>query len=572
MKKILALLIFISLFTACKKDKNISTDTKKNGEKTEQKVEQKFVSTKKVQKNGVATILPEDLIVLAKFNSLESLYRNLSINGRGIFGFNPLILKDIKEQFGFNPLILKDMEELGVDSKREIGYALLDLNIAKESASMLVFIPVTDGKKLISKWGEILKKTGMELSEVDGFTNFKIDEISFYIKEKDGFIFLIFNPTEDVLTHAKAIFQKKTLSSSEKYGKIGERAGSGESFYLYANFSTFFATNSEKLKEVFEDIYHGMGGTIPVTMVSLLNSYQAMGVSVDFEKSDFIVTWVAGVDKNSKINDLMKDISFKKERILGIKSEPLFILSFALNPIAYWDLVKSMFREHDIKDMNRSFAEMKAETGVDFIEDILKNLGGNFNMGMFDVSTMNLDMFAVNFAGDFTVKDSKKAEEILVKLSEKAENRTVEEIGGVKTQVFNLMVVSLYVGVKGEHVIYSVNKKLYEDMILGDKSKGFLSSWDSKKPKTELESDSRLRYFNFDELVKMINASPSISQDVWKSTMNLLVKFDYTIMNASKDESIWFGDFILKTKFKEPFLLELKPLVVDIAKEDGYEE
>ncbi|MBN2695177.1 hypothetical protein JXR93_11000 [bacterium] len=567
MRKIIALFIFIAIFTGCKKDKNISIDNKKV-----ENVVQKKISTKKVEKNGIATVLPEDTLLLAKFSSLESVYRNFSINEKGVFGFSIKELSMIKEQIGFHPLALNHLEGIGIDSKREFGYGLLDFNIEKKSSSMLIFIPIKDGKKLISKWEEILKTAGMELKDVDTFKQFNIDEVSIYLKEVSGYMLVIFNPVEDALTQAKAMFQKKTLSNSKQYQEIGEKAGSGESFYLYANFSSFFDNNSKQLKNLFDEIYHGMSETVPSTIISMLNSYQGMGLSVDFEKTDFILSWVAFIDKNSKVNDLLKDVSFKKDRILSVVSEPLFILSFALNPIAYWELIKSMLGEYDLKDMNENFAKMKTDTGVDFIEDILKNIGGNFNMGVFDSSKINLKGFLINFVGDFTVKDSKKAEETIEKLLQKTENKTVEEIKGTKTFIIDLMVIKLYLGVKGEHVIYSIDRTLYEEMISGEKSKGFLSTWSSNKPKVELNSDLQQLYFNYNELIKMFNNSPEISADIWRSVMNLLSQFEYTLITAGKDGDIWYGDFILKTKFKEPFLLELKPLIFDIAKEDGYSE
>ena len=565
------------------------SDQKMQAEVSDEKVPAEVPDAEKTEISGIVKSLPETAELVVKLGSAKNLYHHLSVTGNSIFGHPVKTIEEIKTTLGFNPLLISDLEANGLDTEKEIGFLLDDIRLPEKKPddlsspgkegthifNFLLFIPVTDGRKVTEKISAVLTDysaekgdSGFKTSQEAPFTVFtsETDPHKVYLFEKDNYLFI---GTNSQGSDPKAFMEsfatgKSDLSETGNFRNVADSIASGEDFFAYFNVKKFFEKNLEAFKN-YSDTSAGTGKPDMSKFLKYLKGWDAGGISADLDNTDLVMNSVVHADPGSEALKIMEDVQFRKQIVLGIPEKPVLLTSMGINWTEYYKMLSDSMTDNDRKKLRARLEKIRTEKGIDIEKDLIENSAGNLNLGIYDgasISAMNYNALLT-----LSIRDEAKAESLIEKIvaqlppAQKA-GVTKMDVGKTKAHVIPIFgFFQLYVGIKDHNLIVSVGKSMFEKAVSADISTGFTSAIQDKALAEILKEDAGSFYLNIDETFKAVKnfsaIMPASIRPVYEKLSEVSDQFGYILSNSNVKDSSVFGQLLIKTNFSEPFFREM---------------
>jgi hypothetical protein len=295
--------------------------------------------------------------------------------------------------------------------------------------------------------------------------------------------------------------------------------------------------------------------------LNVYQDYTNAAITLDLENRDFNLGIFYLLKPKAKTLSLFKGILFNRTSILGVKKNPLLMAILGFNTENYYKYLTSMMPELISRSLKNKFTDIKKKYKLDVEKEIIPNLGGNFNLGLYDGKTLN--MFNYNALFTLTVKNRRAVEKAIKKITRTMpkEKKKSVKIAGVNTEIYSLGLVKLYSAFKGNQLILSLSRPVFEEAINAKKSGGFIKNIKSKKLTASMKSDLSMLYFNVDEAVLAAKNFGTLSKLNSLEMEEQLKKFVYLLISSKIKKNFITGNIALKTRFDDPFFIGLKKFV-----------
>lgn len=569
MKKYLlySLLVVVLMLTGCPK-------------KDEKEIES---AAQKSALEAITSLLPEDTQVFVKVSSIESLYTHGSVTDSSVLSM-PADVSELREVLGLNPLNLEELKTAGIDTQKPVAIAITDFTVDDEMETSrftgILLIPVTDTKKAVATMTAIFEQegSGFMVTKDDKLTVFTNAEhqSTFYLTVKDDYLIVGGNSAQD----AKPVFVSivsgdSGLTKSPAYEQITSGLNAHEDVFAYINIAAIARQNSEALTQLFQT-NAGLSGMPAVGAgMAYLEEYQALGASLNLESPDFVLKTRITMTEDARSKKLWEDVQIDKSAVLGITETPLLFLSWAVNVAEYYQLLADMpSGEADGSSVASPLAgplgAFGAMSGIDAETELIDQLGGNVNLGVYDGGSITMTNY--NTVLSFTVKDEAAMQQVLDKAMKavpapQQSMITTQTIDGVAAYVAVAGLTQVYLGIHNKQVILTTGKPLFQKALTGEVSNGFTTRIKPKELAEMLKNTGNVFYLNVDEAVKAVRnfeiflqgfvGGPHMMQDIYTTA----AKFEYVAASSRLDDNAIVTQVQVKTRFAEPFLIELVKII-----------
>ncbi len=546
----------------------------------------------------VAEMAPEDTEILIRLPSVETLFKHLAVTENSILGQPIEDLDEARETLGFNPLKLSELRARGLDTSQPFGLLVdsLDLSAETEEPSLngAVFLPVTDAGKAIDALKAMISKEtpDMKWSKDGDLTVFKGEggDGMGYMLPKAGHLFIGAAPKKDAKPFMQRIAKtKKGLAADDAYEKVAKQMPPRREIFAYVDAAAIVSRNLEAIKKLSRESAGETSGPDMTQNLDYLKEWTGAGAGVDFDTKDLIVDSVINVTPGAKSLSVMKDVRFDKGIVMGIKEAPVMLLSFAVNPRQYYDMIMTSLADEKRQAFQNNLEEIKAGFGVDLVSDVIDNLAGNLNLGIYDGLSINMANY--NALLSLNLKDGAKMERVIEtaisKLPPEQQSMVVKTtVGAQESYMISLMgMTQLFLGVKDNNLIVALGKPMYEKALAADMKTGFLTTLKDPHLVDTLKSDAASIFYldsqetfkavkNFSALLQQFSKDPSkpIIDDTVTNAVN---QFDYLLSSSQVDGESIFSNLTVKTNFVGSFFQGMQNVVESFEKaemEDDEEE
>ncbi len=580
MKIYLFLIVLITFFmlTGCKKtqaatvesDKKV-TDVKKVEEVKKVEDVKKVEIVKKQVKSrndGIVKILPETTNFLMKVNSLENGYKHLAVTKDSILGYKIEEVEEMVKELGLNLLNLEELIGYGVDIKGELGFAVSNIKWNSEkkepTADFIVFIPITDPTKIIetvkTKITTVQKDVKVEVK--DNVTKIFDDKHWLYFITKDKYLLVVMNITSDAKDTVESIVSGKTqLLNAKTFKSITSKVGSAEDLFLYGNVTDVVNANYDILKK---DLQESPDLKEIGNILDYIKEYGSFAASLNLQSTDFNADGVIETIETSSLLKILKDVKFNKDFVLSFKEHPIFLFSLGMNAKEYYKMFEKILSGSAQTEMKEGMAEANKMLEIDIEKDIIDNIEGNMNFGIYDGASIN--QMNYNAVMTLNFKDGKKASEVLDKLltkipAEKTANLKKDKVGDIEVYVYTEMIFSLYFAIVKDSLVVSSSKVYFEKAITGTVKEGFTSKIADKLLVSYLTNNVNSFYISVEEGYKVFTNFKAQMGQIDASIETTIQKFQYLIATSYVENTAFYSNFTVKTKFEEPFFLELAKII-----------
>ncbi len=529
--------------------------------------------------SGISKMVPKDAEVVIKLGSVETIFRYFSVTENSFFGEPIEDLEEVKEDFGFNPFNLAELKERGIDADREIGFVIQDLRVAAGEEPQVGFngvilLPVTDGGKALSTVKTIIGNNteGVTFAEEGPLTAFTApgDDVKGYLGTRDGYLLLGANPKGDAGAFLKGLAEGKIPGAAEPFKTLTGDVSPGEEIFAYVDAAKIVDRNFEAIKTLMAEAGEEEGkppAAYNNVNLAYLKDMRDGGFSMDLESKDLAIHGVFNFVPDAEALKVTEGIRIDRSPILKVSDNPAVLLSYGINPSKYYEMVVESLTPEQRESFQQALAGFKTNFGVDLEADIVENLGGTINLGIFD--GMSISMTNYNTLLTLNLKEPGKMtavfEALLAKMPpEQAQTVVKTTIAGVDTYVASVMgMFQLYFGVKGDHLIVSVGKPLFEKAVSGDVSAGFLLSLkDTDLVDVLKDNTTNIFYLGVDEVFKAVrNFSAFLQQFAKEGEAPIdekiakgVAPFRYLLSTSRQKGTAMFTSAVVRTTFSEPFL------------------
>ncbi|HXK49981.1 MAG TPA: hypothetical protein PKW56_05905 [Clostridiales bacterium] len=559
MKKIFVLvsLVFIIVFTGC----SGKTEAKKTADSD---IAKKYA--------------PENTVAMLRFSSAQKLFTTFGAGPDSFMGEPvPADRSEVVEVLGFDPMNPAEYDKAGLDINREFGIVVSGLNIKgnegeETSADIDILFPVTDGQKAYTRLKEVINSKKDEtttVTEENGMLIIiKSGEEDVKVTVKNDAAYLVFRMAFNSASTAQDVFAAgKKLADNPNYKETASSVNIGSDIGFYIDFKNLFMNNEEALKKLSLNPVFAENN---IKSLEYMKYYRGAGFSVDLEKSDFAVNMAAYIDAGNPFQKMIENVKADRSVVLGMKKNPALLFSAFLNASEYMSFILETLPLETKQSYEQELVNIKNQTGIDLKTEIIDQLAGSINLGMYDGSTIN--MMNYNTVLNFNVKDPGAFIATLEKIgpmanmtkADPAQTFTDIEIGGnVSVYSVNIQMMMAYIVIDGNNVSFCTSKEMAADA-LNKKDKPFTDNIDGELKK-QLENDQSCLYLDIDETYI---AAKSIYQFfvgisggesiIDAKTDAFAGKFDYLYAGGE-----WKGEkaesrLVLKTRFSKPFFIALQ--------------
>ncbi len=522
----------------------------------------------KYSKN-ITSLIPDDIDILMKFPSLSSLFRNFSIRNNTIFGMPINFVSSITKKTGLNPLSIWDLRDIGIDTNSEFGFAISDLHAGNNSVkqipvmNIVIFIPVTDGSKLIST---ITKSLANQKIIVTKESDYYIIEKSnkkerAYLFQKSNYIFIAIHTAGDAKSFIKLMQDdNSSLQNSRLFNDAVAKFTKNNDPILYFNINNIIKNNQDSIKNYFSKSLNYDDKAIKNTL-KLISSYANAVFSIDLESKNFLLSSIYTIKPQSKALEFLQGIKYNKKHILDIDKKPLFLMLLGLNIDKYYQYLRDSWPQNFKSGMEKSFLEIKNEYNINVPEDIIKNIGGNINIGIFDSEMINPLNYNTLFT--LTINNSVAMDTVLKKIAAKLPEQSIsrEVINGVNAYVYTKDLINIYIGIKNNVLVIAQGKDIFESALNVEKSQGFITKLEDKDLQVIAIKDNTIFYIDVDETLKVIKNFGISDQNISADKLEYINKIKYLLISSNMVNNSYHGQILIKTNFTEPFFITLKDII-----------
>lgn len=524
----------------------------------------------------VAEMAPESSELLIRVPALESIFNIFSITENSVLGQPIEDVEDIQEELRFNPLKLSEWKARGVDVTKSFGLIIDSLEISAENKKFsfngAVFLPVTDANRAMDALKTIISKETPEIEwSTDGpFTMLKSpdgDDKSYFF-EKAGYLFIGGAPDKDPRPFMERIAKAgKGLAENDDYKKATDRLSDKQEIFAYIDAARMMGKNIEAVKKLARESAEKKSGFDLAKNIDYLKDWKSAGLGIDFDTKDFIIDSVVNMEPGTKTLALVKDVHQDKGIVMGIKDAPALLISFGVKAREYYDMImESMSEENRLRFQNK-LEGIKADFGVDLASDVIDNLAGSLNLGLYDGVSIN--MMNYNALLTLNLKDGAKMTRVIETIIDRMppEQKNIIQKITVETQESYMIsfmgMVQLFMGVKDNNLIVALGKNMYDKALAADVNTGFLTNIKDPDLVSALKSDATsIFYLNAQETFKAVrNFAPMLqhlSGDPGKplideTLINAVNQFNYLMSSSKVKDNDIISSLIIKTNFMDSF-------------------
>ncbi len=573
MKKLGMLIAIILMMTAisCKKEEGngSSKSIVKNG------VQAKSFT---VSNEDILKLVPQDASILIKLKSVEDVYSNLLL----LDSFTQDETQEIKDKIGFNPFSLEELKDNGVDPSRAIVWFMTDLKVdanngENSSMNFMLMVPTSKSGKLLEKIKQEVQKskknpqnavtitTEGNLTVIQDQKGFKV-----YLTEKDNYLLAAANPNEDAKGFINKVLKNaNSITSNPEFKDIAKKVDSSEEFFGFVNIKKIVEDNLSSIENLVQK-------STPTDVTEGFKYFKEMrgaAFNIDLESSDFICNIASSFTKNSEsLKIYTEGFKMDKTALLGINLNPAVLLSLNLNASRYFNMLLNSLPAKEKQDLENGFASAKESSGIDIKEDVINNLGGSFNLGIYDGKSINMANY--NLLASFNVKDQAKVETVIEKaIKTIPENQQAMIQKNGDSWAFNMGMSQAYLTVKDNNVMLTSSANMNNLAKSASLKSGFMPNLKDKWLENILENSLFCFYLGTSEISDAARTLSAffmgMSQNQKPINPELFEKIKdikYAVGYSNVDDHYMVGQYKIKTNFKEPFAIGLKKYIEELEK------
>lgn len=537
-----------------------------------------------IKASGVADQLPAATEAFVRISSLGAVYESLGITPTTVLGQPINNVGAISEMLKLNPFDQEALRQAGFATDKPLTLAFSDITIddSKDAPNfnLLLMVPVTDGVKAVQYLEETVRasKEQADLKTTDGITTFtpSPNDGPLFWTVKGDQLLVAGNPQTSALEFLKGVLAGETsLAKNERFKDVAKRVDLSKDLALYIDVGGLLVRNKEIVAEFYKQSTQKSerpGQPIPDMSrgLSYLADYEGTGVAIDLSSPHMALDSATLIKDQSPLLNVVKDVAIDRDTLLGQKANPVLMFAMAFNLAEYVNLLQDMFDDQFKKTMTAGMAQVQEQTGIDPQTEIIDNLGGNLNLGIFDGASVT--MANLNALLTLSIKDQAKALATLDKAiqqlpPDKQRFVTQAEIEGIPTFQVNLGAAQLYLGVTPTQMIATVGKPMYEKAQQAKMADGFVAKLEDQDLVRSMKKSSSLVYLDFAEVSYVANTLGAFAQknpkarDGFDKAMALFKEFDYLLLSSHLEGRAVLGKMILHTKFQEPFAIRLAQII-----------
>ena len=339
----------------------------------------------------IISLLPRNLDFMIKFSSLNSLYRNFSVRANSIYGQRVHAAKKISKKAGFNPLSIWDLKNIGIDTSRELGFAVTNIRLRNDKVNdtpdmdIVLFVPVINPVKFMVSLYDKLKEHSRDITITKIPSGIMLEskgkKEKIYISSKGNYVFLGINTSGKTESFIKSIDDGPGhLDKTKTYLRMKKIIDPRSDVFAYFDISNFIKNNDPVIRQFFSKTMQYEKKAMDSTLQTF-KDYEGAGFSMDLENADFQIKTAYIVRENSRVMDLMKGIRYNKTSILGIDKQPLLLFLFGVNIKMYYSYLMNSWPEKFSRGIQDSFRNIKKEYNIDVVSEVLNNLGETLTLG-----------------------------------------------------------------------------------------------------------------------------------------------------------------------------------------------
>ncbi|MFP4349167.1 MAG: hypothetical protein ACLFQY_12845 [Desulfococcaceae bacterium] len=524
------------------------------------------------------SLLPETLDFLIKISSVDTVYDHFSVTPETVFGRSVEDLAEIRRKWGFNPLDAEALRKQGFDTTRELVFAMDNIRFQEGDEDPvftgLILLPVTDAAKASEALKRYLKNSHPEMgfNEKDAVTYFEAADPRMHggIMERDGYLLMTAESEGDIGAYTASLMTAKTgLQDKNAFKNVIAKVDPEEEIFVYADINGIVGANMETFRRLSREAA-GEKGPDLLQNLNYLKDYLGAGFSIDLDQSDLLVKGLLEIAPDSDALKVMTDVRYNKQTLLGVPENPAILFSTAVNVPEYYRIMRKAMAPEERQEWEARLAGIRENLGVDLEKEVIPNIAGNLNIGIYDGVGINMTNY--NALVTLSIKDEAKMKSVL----EQAYARLTPEqrsmigttvVGETDAYVLTLFgAFQFYIGVKEHNLILSVGKPMFEKAVYGGMDSGFLSRMSDPELIRTLKGEGGIFYLNVQEvyqalknflfLVRQFNIQESITAD----SENALRRFEHLLLSSQVEGAAMRGEMEIETRFEQPFFKGLYEL------------
>lgn len=584
-------------------------------------------------------ILPESTDFVIRFSSATELYDYFSVTEESFWGEQIENLNEIKENFGFNPFDLKEWKSNGFDMTKPFGVALSDFKIVDKSdnphMNIIIYLPVKDAQKAVAKIKELVEdndpdakftKSGdiwswnieIDSSEPEDLESDSADEegqpeadqtqaesekaqpeddsgqpenpevqpaeshpMAFYMVSKSGYLFIGTNPVVDARPFFETIGKSgKKLTDTSVFTDVTDKMNLSREVFLYGNLGRVFNNNPQAMRYltplISQMAENSNANSSDYPGMNYLKDYQGVGMCADLKSPDLKAGFVLNILEKSELFNLFKEVTPKRDLILGLRDRPLLLMGVVENLQIYWKMIQETFDKETLNTMEKEFSRVKTDYSIDLEKDLIQNLGGNLSGGIYDAMSINMANVNTLIAVEFkdTEKVKKAIEKVIVKLPPEQQSMVNRvQLNGSEVYMVPAGPMQIYAGFIGKDLVVTLGKPMFEKAMAADPESSFMDQFKDKSLKSSLQKDISIFFFDVGESLHAVKnfapmlayANPDSQIMMAPEFKNIMAPFDYISAVSRIDGNAMVGEFLFKSNFNKPFFQGVKDVTAQIA-------
>ncbi len=528
-------------------------------------------------------MVPENAQFVFQLESLEKFYGQFAVPQNAIMGvaLKEKYLERIKTALGFNPLNVEEVRQTGLNLEKPFCLAGTNMRINPEDKQGIAFdvlglLPVSDGAHALETIRSAFRKNNIVFvgTEKDGvsFIKWRSREEKGCLAVKEQYLYMAINSQKDSQVFLQSVIENKSsLTNAKAFRDVASETDLTGGLLFYVNIADMVEANSNQLRQA----VHGRSAQAADTLESL-RQYSSAAVTVDLDSPDLAVNSTAALVDDHEMKKLWGEDFVNRQKLLRIPEPAALLLSFGADIKGYYEMINTMTPPKQEKSIKTRVEAVKEETGIDVETELLDNLSGSINLGVYDGASITI----LNYNALFTagIRDENLMEQVIdkaIKLLPPNKQAMIsrQKVGGTNAYVVNSGIIQMYAGIDDNKVVLASGKPIFEKALKAEKDKGFAQKLTDERLKDCLMSKQNMFYLNIDEGVKTANnlamflAEPAGGVQKFKDKLDAAGRFEYVLASSKLAENTITSRFIVKTRFSKPFFRELAHMIDEFQPE-----
>ncbi len=523
---------------------------------------------------------PESTILMLRVSSIGKLFKTFGAGPDTFMGEPvPSDRSEIVQAIGFDPMNIAEYSKAGFNTEKEFAILLSGLIIEGESAEETsadidILLPVTDGSKAYSYIKERItsKKSDTTVITEENGTLFIKDsgEEKAVISIKSDAEYMNFHIALNSSRTAGSVFEASAkLSGAANYKEVASAVSMGSDIAFYIDLGSLMLNNGDAFRKLSVD---PVFGSADLSSVEYLKYYRGAGAAADLSSSDLIISVAAFINRDNPFKKMIENIKTDKSVILGMEKNPAILLAVMINASEYLNFMLNTLPFESRQSFDQALADIKSEVGIDLKEEVIDQLAGSVNFGMYDGATIN--MMNYNTVLNFNVKDPSAFAKTLEKAAETTgmsfskvdpEQAFPGTASGKNITAYslNFQMLMAYIIIDEDNVSLCTSNEIAA-MALNKKDTPFTEKLE-KGLKKKLTGDQNYFYMNIGDtytaaksIYQFFSAMSGSESGIDAKTDAFVGKFEYVYAGGNYSGEKAESELIIKTKFNKPFFIALQ--------------